>query len=806
MEKKDDVIYLTSKINELFASTEVNQFFTNPLKESIELTIEFPIKEEISLSKFVVSIDDKIVLSRVMQKEKAKEKYNDAISSGNVGFYSSYREEENSYSVNIGNLKPNQQIKLSSVFIQMIGSQDMSYEFSIMEKYPTFHYKELNKYNPKNKTIKANFEITTRFKITRLIAPFFDEEAKMNSTFEVKYGPDYKSAQIEYIKNPDNETNEIKIKGYSYSGKRNEPTFLSSFCILFRTENMNLPAIYYQYNPELKETACSLNYIYTSKNLKEIPIPESPDEDNTISYESKYEDNITNETPGLFVFLVDQSGSMGGKSMTLVKQALLLFIQSIPPNSYFQLIGFGSDFKKYNQEPVIYNKENVLYITEIINGLSANLGGTNISSPLSAIYKDDCYNKINLSKNIFLLTDGQVHDREQCINLITTNASKFRVHALGIGNDFDRVLIEKCGKLGKGTSSFVEDVEKINSVVIDVLNKSLRPYITDIEFEFQNQKFDLDSKIIECKPINNFTYQNEVVNYSFILPGQNDLGVTYVKVKGKDPIFDIESGLLPAIGFKVEDGEEMSKMIVGRALKYNKQLTEDVKNEVEFAKKYQILSKNTALFAEIINDENQQSKLIEVALNEPKIEEGYDRFLNNSYSLVSPNISVSCNKSSSVAYKCCAMPKEYKSKKKSSGFFGLNLFGASKKSTTSSSKYNNASKGSYECSNLNKIKEKDDATSIIMTQDVIEGFWDENEETKRLINIMTWNKFNNIKNKVKALNKGEKENKIIFTILVMYYLNEKCSKRLNEFRLVLNKANKYLKSNGITYESIISGI
>ena len=93
-----------------------------------------------------------------------------------------------------------------------------------------------------------------------------------------------------------------------------------------------------------------------------------------------------------------------------------------------------------------------------------------------------------------------------------------------------------------------------------------------------------------------------------------------------------------------------------------------------------------------------------------------------------------------------------------------------------------------------------------MTQDVIEGFWDENEETKRLINIMTWNKFNNIKNKVKALNKGEKENKIIFTILVMYYLNEKCSKRLNEFRLVLNKANKYLKSNGITYESIISGI
>ena len=100
---------------------------------------------------------------------------------------------------------------------------------------------------------------------------------------------------------------------------------------------MNQPLLYYQYNPELKETAYSINYIYTSKNLKEIPIPEKPDEDNTISYAAKYEDNITNETPGLFVFLIDQSGSMRGKSIDLVRQALLLFIQSLPANSYFQL-------------------------------------------------------------------------------------------------------------------------------------------------------------------------------------------------------------------------------------------------------------------------------------------------------------------------------------------------------------------------------------------------------------------------------------------------------------------------------------
>ena len=131
------------------------------------------------------------------------------------------------------------------------------------------------------------------------------------------------------------------------------------FVSYLEEKNMDKPLLCIQYNPELKETAYSINYTYASEYLKEIPIPEKPDEDNTISYTKKYEENIANETPGLYVFLIDQSYSVGGKPIELVKQALLLFIQSLPEQSYFQLIRFGSDFKKYNSEPVTYSKENI---------------------------------------------------------------------------------------------------------------------------------------------------------------------------------------------------------------------------------------------------------------------------------------------------------------------------------------------------------------------------------------------------------------------------------------------------------------
>ena len=93
-----------------------------------------------------------------------------------------------------------------------------------------------------------------------------------------------------------------------------------------------------------------------------------------------------------------------------------------------------------------------------------------------------------------------------------------------------------------------------------------------------------------------------------------------------------------------------------------------------------------------------------------------------------------------------------------------------------------------------------------MTQDAIEESWDENNETKKLINIITSDIFDKIKNKITVLNKGVNEKKIIYTILVIYYLKTKCASKLNQYILVINKANKFLNKNGINYDNIVSDI
>ena len=74
-----------------------------------------------------------------------------------------------------------------------------------------------------------------------------------------------------------------------------------------------------------------------------------------IQYKYKNQ-NSSNEitNPALFIFLVDQSGSMDGERIKIASKALQLFIQSLPAGSYYQIIGFGSDFKKYDQIPKEY--------------------------------------------------------------------------------------------------------------------------------------------------------------------------------------------------------------------------------------------------------------------------------------------------------------------------------------------------------------------------------------------------------------------------------------------------------------------
>lgn len=72
---------------------------------------------------------------------------------------------------------------------------------------------------------------------------------------------------------------------------------------------------------------------------------------------------------GSFIFLVDRSGSMySGQRIPLTKEAMSLFMQSLPVGSRFQIVSYGSQHKYFsgNKELVPYTQENMQKALEYI--------------------------------------------------------------------------------------------------------------------------------------------------------------------------------------------------------------------------------------------------------------------------------------------------------------------------------------------------------------------------------------------------------------------------------------------------------
>ena len=376
--------------------------------------------------------------------------------------------------------------------------------------------------------------------------------------------------------------------------------------ILFRTEKMNEPYLLSQYNPIKDETSYIFGMIY---DQKEIPTPENPDTDVNVNYYTKYKSNEKTDTPSLFIFLIEQSGSMSGSSKKLVRESLLFFLQSLPKDSYFQLIGFGSKFVKINSQPALYNKENVKYSMNKIKNLEANLAGTDISTPLKYIFNNNLYENINLGRNLYILTDGEVNNREECLELISSNSEKFKVHAIGIGSSFDKILIQNAGLQGKGSYQFVNNISDINSIIIQSLSKCLRNYLLNVKINLDKIKPEYD-----FRPKINFIYPNEIINYYCILKGKGtneNIQINFESSNKKENYIFSKDKII-----KENDGEIIGQIIIGNILKNNKnELDENI--EIKLSKDYQILSNKTTLFTIVEGeDSNKIAEFKKVSLKE----------------------------------------------------------------------------------------------------------------------------------------------------------------------------------------------
>jgi hypothetical protein len=184
---------------------------------------------------------------------------------------------------------------------------------------------------------------------------------------------------------------------------------------------------------------------------------------------------------------------MQGGKITQASKALQVLLRSLPANSYFNIVGFGSSYTCLFSKSVEYNASTLEKAEKAMSNLQADLGGTEIQQALEKVFE---MRRKDMPTQVFVLTDGEVWNSEALFASISENVAKslkdhkgenfLRVFSLGIGDDVSHDLVEGMARHGQGFAQFVGENEKLNAKMVKMVKAAVLPPVRDWKIDWTN--------------------------------------------------------------------------------------------------------------------------------------------------------------------------------------------------------------------------------------------------------------------------------------------------------------------------------
>jgi Ca-activated chloride channel homolog len=183
--------------------------------------------------------------------------------------------------------------------------------------------------------------------------------------------------------------------------------------------------------------------------------------------------------PREVIFVIDNSGSMGGTSIAQAKASLLYGLDHLKPADRFNVIRFDNTMDVLFADTVPADGSHLGQAKGFVSALQAN-GGTEMVPPMKAALTDQRDADSNYLRQVIFLTDGEIGNEQQLFDTIAAMRGRSRLYMVGIGSAPNTFLMTRAAEIGRGTFTHIGSVEQVEERMRSLFDKLENPIVTNL--------------------------------------------------------------------------------------------------------------------------------------------------------------------------------------------------------------------------------------------------------------------------------------------------------------------------------------
>jgi len=437
--------------------TRVTQTFVNPSSEWVNATYVFPVPVGAAVDELLMTIGSRHIEGQIQIKEQAIKTFNQAKQAGKKASLV-LQKRPNLFTNQIANIGPNERIEISITYQNTAQYADGEY------------------------SVRFPMTLSQRYAVT---AESVSDTAGKIAGVDAIDTSDMKQHEVDFVLRLDTQSNSTQIHSTTHAieSQAIEPgvyeVMLSQdtiankdLVIKWRSAQDNEPMVAH-YQQQVGDAVYGLVHIVPPQTIPELQ-------------------------PKHTIFVLDSSGSMHGTALTQAVQAIRVGLTQLNEVDSFNIVDFDSDARALWKGAKIANWEHLQEAQTFLANVDSD-GGTNIADALQLSLTTLTGSDEQLTQVIFI-TDGSIDNEAALIEQIAGSIGQRRLFTVGIGAAPNAFFMEYAAMIGKGTFTYIDNVDDVQSTMTRLFDKLNHPALTNLQLTLRDESKLEALKSIEVYP------------------------------------------------------------------------------------------------------------------------------------------------------------------------------------------------------------------------------------------------------------------------------------------------------------------